>query len=323
MSDIKPFISVVIPSYNQSFYIDDAISSILSQSYENVEIIVIDGGSEDDTVKKLQAWGDRITWISENDDGQTDALIKGFSRASGEWLTWLNSDDFQTDHALHRVAAAINKNPHAEVVLGNGHYARQDGTFLRPYPRVDVGPDVDMRQEFFLKGFVAQPSVYFKRSAYMDVGGVNPERHFCMDYDLWVRLADRGSVFVGLDHDISGNRWYQDTKTATQTLQLYAEAVATQVEMYGKVSPYFVQAISNHLFAIFHGHFQTTRNHLFLRWLWFKAVWTVLNHRTPGYCLKGLVKETISKSDPVIGDTLRYRDLVAGGCKRLGKKIGR
>lgn len=241
-----PGITVVVPSFNQGRFIDHTLRSLLDQGYPKLEILVMDGGSTDDTVERLKAYGSQIQWVSRKDKGQTDALIKGFNKAVHPWLTWLNSDDFHVGRALHSVADAILTAPGAEIVIGNGHYANPDGTYLRPYPRVACAEDTDMCEEFFARGYVAQPSVYFKKDAYFRVGGINPDKHLCMDYDLWVRFAVHGCRFMAIEEDISGNRWYEDTKTSSQLVELYSEMVDTQQRWYRNVSPYLVQALSDY-----------------------------------------------------------------------------
>jgi glycosyltransferase involved in cell wall biosynthesis len=301
-------ISVVVPSFNHGRFIDEAIRSLLDQEYPNLEVLVMDGGSTDDTVERLKAYGDRIRWISEKDEGQTDAIMKGFAKAGKPWITWLNSDDVQCDRALWRVAEAAAAERDAEVIAGKAHYMDADGSNPRPYPTIDVGPAMDVRREVFEKGYMAQPSVFFRRDLYIRVGGLNPALHFCMDYDLWARFAASGAKFVKVDADISGNRWYATTKTAGQTLDLYAELVATQHRVFGAVSPYVVQAVSDHLYTKFHSKSFGDRGHLFYRWIYFKAVWMALNARAPLYCLKGLVLETIAKSGPITGDRMTLKD---------------
>jgi glycosyltransferase involved in cell wall biosynthesis len=301
-------ISVVVPSYNQGRFIDDTIRSLLDQNYPDLEILVMDGGSTDDTVERLKAYGDRIRWISEKDEGQSDAIVKGFSRTSKPWITWLNSDDFQCDRALWRVNDAVQAQPDAEVVIGGGHYTHEDGTYLRDYPTVDVGPNVDMRREMFEKGYVAQPSIFYTRALYDRVGGLNRALNFCMDYELWARFAVAGARFARVEADISANRWYETTKTAAQIFDLYAEVVATQKRLFGRVSPYFVQAISDHLYTKFYSQFFGDSGHLFLRWVWFKALWVALNTTAPGYCFKGLFRHTLAKSGPAVGDAMTFKD---------------
>src|SRR5690606_1584670 len=197
----------------QGRFIDETLDSILGQGYPDVEILVMDGGSTDDTVERLKRRGSAITWVSERDEGQSDAIAKGFARATRPWLTWLNSDDVQTNRALWEVDRVIASNPSAEVVVGQGHYMDADGGNPRPYPTIAVGGRADPRRELFEKGYVAQPSVYFRKDAYERIGGLDRSLQFCMDYDLWVRFAMAECQFVPCMADISGNRWYETTKT--------------------------------------------------------------------------------------------------------------
>lgn len=305
-------VSVVVPSYNQGRFIDETLRSLLDQGYPDLEILVMDGDSSDDTVERLKAYGDRIRWISEKDEGQSDAIVKGFARTSKPWITWLNSDDVQCDRALWRVNNAVKANPDAEVVIGGGHYTKEDGSYLRDYPTVNVGPGIDMRREIFEKGYVAQPSVFYSRALYERVGGLNRTLHFCMDYELWARFAVSGARFARVEADISGNRWYETTKTAAQIFDLYAEVVATQKRFFSCVSPYYVQAVSDHLYTKFHSRFFGDTGHLFLRWVWFKSLWLALNATAPAYCIKGLFRHTLAKSGPTIGDAMTMRDWYDG-----------
>jgi glycosyltransferase involved in cell wall biosynthesis len=301
-------ISVIIPSLNQGRFIDEAIRSLLNQRYPNLEILVVDGGSTDGTLERLKTYGDQICWLSEGDRGQSDAIIKGFARTTKPWLTWLNSDDVQTGDALWRVDEGVAADPQAEVVVGQGHYMDQDGSNPRPYPTIVIGHGSDLRKEMFEKGYMAQPSVFFRRDLYERVGGLNPSLEFCMDYDLWARFAASSAKFTGIDADISGNRWYATTKTAGQTLDLYAEVVSVQRAIFGAVSPYYVQAVSDHLYSEFHAKSFGQKGHLFFRWLYFKALWVVLNARAPLYCLRGLLFQSIAKSGPIVGDYMTRRD---------------
>ncbi|MGC0389263.1 glycosyltransferase family 2 protein [Bradyrhizobium sp. USDA 241] len=319
MNKVPVPITVVVPSYNQGRFIDETLSSLLDQSYPALEIIVMDGGSTDDTVERLKRYRDRIIWVSERDDGQSDAIAKGFARARDGWLAWLNSDDVQCNRALWEINEVVARNPDAEVVVGKGHYMDEYGGNPRPYPTISVGPKIDVVREIFERGYLAQPSVFFRKSTYVKIGGVNPTLRFCMDYDLWARFALAGCRFVGCDADISGNRWYATTKTAGQTLDLLAEVSAVQARYFGRVSPYFVQAISDNLYQTFHGNHHGDKHHVLYRVLYFKAVWLWFNVRRPLYCLRGLFCETIAKSGPLVGDKLMARDYWRGLLKAIGR----
>lgn len=305
-------ISIVVPSYNQGRFIDDTLRSLLDQRYPRLQVIVMDGGSTDDTVERLRAYGEAIEWTSGKDAGQSDAIARGFERCRHDWIAWLNSDDVQTNGALWEVDAAVRGEPAAEVVVGRGHYMDEDGSNPRPYPTIDVGPGHDARREIFEKGYMAQPSVFFRKAAYERIGGLNRALAYCMDYELWARFAVAGCRFVPVAADISGNRWHEDTKTSAQLLDLLGEVVATQARLFGRVSPYFVQAVSDNLYARLHARHWGDVDHIAYRWLYFKSLWIWFNLRSPGYCARGLFTETIAKSGPLVGDKLTFGDLWRG-----------
>lgn len=304
-------ITVVVPSFNQGRFIDATLASLLGQQYPALQILVMDGGSTDDTVARLRSYGTAIEWVSEKDKGQSDAIVKGFARARHPWLTWLNSDDVQTNRALWQVAAAVGANPAAEVVVGGGHYMDADGGNPRPYPTIDFSTGDDVAQKIFAGGYMAQPSVFFRADAHRRAGGVDRTLKFCMDYDLWARLAVSGAKFVRVGEDLSGNRWHEDTKTASQYLELLAEVVKVQVRHFGRVSPYYVQAVSDNLYSKLHAAHFGDGHQLGYRWLYFKTVWCWLNLRCPGYCLRGLLFRSFAKSGPLVNDTLTWRDIKA------------
>jgi glycosyltransferase involved in cell wall biosynthesis len=301
-------ITVVVPSFNQGIFVADTLNSLLKQNYPNLEIIIQDGGSTDSTLDVLRSFGNRIAWVSEPDSGQSDAIVKGFAKAKHEWITWLNSDDIQCNDALWKIDSAITRTSGADVVAGNGHYMDKQGNFLRSYPRVDLSKGADVAREFFEKGYIAQPSVFFRKSKYEAIGGLNTGLHYCMDYELWARFAIAGVSFVGIDDDISGNRWYNDTKTAAQLLDLLSEVCATQTRLYGRIAPYYIQGLSDLLYQRLYQTHIADENSLFVRTLFFKAIWLCLNHRDLTWCLKGLLRMNIARSGPLVGDRVRTRD---------------
>lgn len=312
-----PGFTVVVPSFNHGRFIDAALESLLSQDYPYLEILVMDGGSRDDTLDRLRRYGGRIAWTSEPDEGQADAIAKGFARATKPWLSWLNSDDVHANRALWAVADAIQRDPEAEIVYGKGHYIDEGGAYLRDYPTIEAGPDAEMGALMFAKGYLAQPSVFFARQAYARAGGIDRSLRYVMDYELWTRFALGQMKFAMVGRDISGNRWHADAKTVANLGDLYAEAIAVQRKHFGKVSPYFVQAVSDHLFKARRGG--RPGGELFWRWLYFKRAWLRLNARRPFYCLKGVLRETIAKSGPVLGDRMSAREWL----QSLGQAVRR
>lgn len=186
-----PKICIVTPSYNQAQFLERTIVSVLNQNYPNLEYIIIDGGSTDGSVDIIRKYEKYIAyWVSEPDDGQADALNKGFDRSTGEILAWLNSDDMYLPGALFKVADTFQKHPDATLVYGD--YIKIDAadrcTALRRQPSFDY--------QVCLHAYciAMQPASFFRREAFFEVGGLNSTLYYTMDYDLILRLARYGRV---------------------------------------------------------------------------------------------------------------------------------
>ena len=127
----QPLVSIVTPSYNQAEYLEETIHSVLAQTYPNIEYIVIDGGSTDGSVDIIRKYEDRLTaWISEPDRGQTDAINKGFARATGELMAWLNSDDTYLPHAVAEAVDFLTTNPQIGLVYGDTNFIDSTGKVI-------------------------------------------------------------------------------------------------------------------------------------------------------------------------------------------------
>ncbi len=184
-------ISVVVPSFNQGHYIEQTLISILGQAYPELELIVVDGGSTDNTVQILKKYKDGITWwVSEPDKGQTDALIKGFGRATGDIMCWLNSDDLLQPGALHEVASFFLNHPKVDAVFGDTTWIDDKGKPLREQREMPFNRFIWMYTYNYIPGM----SMFWRRRIYEEVGGLNPEFDLAMDADLWIRFADVGKI---------------------------------------------------------------------------------------------------------------------------------
>lgn len=179
----SPKITIITPSFNQGRYIEQAICSALAQDHQNVEHIVIDGGSTDCTVDVLKRYP-HLLWVSEKDRGQGDALNKGLARATGDIIGWINSDDYYEDNIFESVVQSFS-DPHTMWVIGNLTYlfdgtggAIRDSSPVVTFDRLIRNPDI-----------VRQQPAFFRKSFLERVGGWNPEYFMVMDFDLWVRLA--------------------------------------------------------------------------------------------------------------------------------------
>jgi glycosyltransferase involved in cell wall biosynthesis len=214
-----PKISIVTASYNQGRYIEQTILSVLNQGYPNVEHIVIDGGSTDETREILHRYRSRLAHVtSEPDRGQSDAINKGMAKATGDILTWLNSDDMLAPGALAAVALAFDTSG-ADMVAGicqiyrGGEMIEQHLTSCEngPLPLDDI---LDLDGGWNAGQFFYQPEVMFKRSLWLRAGGcVDESMYFSMDYDLWVRFAHAGAVLHVIGRPVAWFRQHAEQKT--------------------------------------------------------------------------------------------------------------
>lgn len=180
-------ISVVTPSYNHAEFLEATLRSVLDQQYPALEYIVIDGGSTDDTPAILDRYRDRLAYVvSERDRGQTDALIKGFERATGEILAWLNSDDLYEPRTLHEVAAHFAAHPDHRFIYGDALWVDRGGMPLRFKREIPYSRFIST----YGYNYVPQPSTFWRRDLYRQVGGLDPDFDLAMDGDLWARFAE-------------------------------------------------------------------------------------------------------------------------------------
>lgn len=186
MSD-QPLVSIVTPSFNQGQFLEETILSVLRQDYPNIEYIIIDGGSTDGSVDIIRKYEDKLAyWVSEKDRGQTHALIKGFEKTTGKYLTWLCSDDL-LEPSMVSISVDYHLR-HPEVGLTYGDRVRIDAKgniyTLQRYPA--------FRTWFVRWGFsLPQETTIFRRDVYDSVGGLDESLHMAMDFDLWCKISQR------------------------------------------------------------------------------------------------------------------------------------
>jgi glycosyltransferase involved in cell wall biosynthesis len=182
-----PRITVVTPSYNQGPFLEETIRSVLLQGYPNLEYMIIDGGSTDQTIEiihKYEAW--LAYWVSEKDRGQSHAINKGWKRATGDILAWLNSDDFLLPAVLEQVALLYGVNKSAGFYHGQAQEVNKSGAVLKPA----MGEEFDWMSSLETSvNIVCQPSTFVNRRALEAVGYVDEELQFSMDWDLWMRIG--------------------------------------------------------------------------------------------------------------------------------------
>lgn len=206
-------VSLVVPSYQKGPHLRAALDSLLAQSYPQLEIVVQDNESSDETKAILKAYGSRLTHVAiEKDGGQSDALRRGFARARGEILGWLNADDLLMPGTIEAAVARFLAEPEADVVYGHCAFVDVEGAFLGYYH--DIQP-VTAERLGNLGTFIYQPAAFFRRDAYERVGGVALDLHYTMDWDLWCRIARSGGRLCLADQVWAAARIYPETKSSS------------------------------------------------------------------------------------------------------------
>ena len=186
-----PKISIVTPSFNQGPYLEKTIRSVLLQGYPNLEYIIIDGGSTDQSVEIIKRYEPWLTyWVSEKDRGQSHAINKGFKHATGELLGWLNSDDWYTEGALFNLASEYIKDPSVGGVFGLGHIVDSYGKVVFETKIPEVTPE-NLFEWFTGGAEFMQPSCLFTRQAWLECGPLAEDLHYAMDLDLWIKISKK------------------------------------------------------------------------------------------------------------------------------------
>jgi glycosyltransferase involved in cell wall biosynthesis len=213
-------ISIVTPSFNQARYIERTIQSVLSQDIHDLEYFVIDGGSKDGTLSILQRYNRHLTFISEKDNGQADAVNKGLKRVTGDIIGWLNSDDMYYPDTLKKIKHYFANNPDVDVVYGEANHIDQNDDIINRYPT-----ETWNISRFRKTCFIAQPTVFWRRSVLRKFGYLNETLEYCLDYEYWLRLASKGARFGYLKEILAGSRLYPETKTCSAPLKAQREAL--------------------------------------------------------------------------------------------------
>ena len=184
-------VSIVTPSFNQDRYIETTIQSVLSQDYPQIEYSIVDGGSTDDTLSVVQKYEDRLAWwVSEKDNGQTDAINKGFARANGDILAWINSDDTYEPGAVAAAVRYLQEHPGVGMVYGDCNYIDEGGHVIGKFSASQTNYRL-LRQGYT---HIPQQTMFFRAELWRQVGPLDTSFYFAMDYDLWTRLAARMEI---------------------------------------------------------------------------------------------------------------------------------
>jgi glycosyltransferase involved in cell wall biosynthesis len=232
----KPLVSIITPSYNQADYLEQTIRSVLEQDYPYIEYMIVDGGSQDDSVEIIRKYEDQLTWwVSEPDKGQSEAINKGFQRAKGEIVAWLNSDDIYMPGAVRKAVEALEADPSIAFVYANLHSINARGEHVntiryRQYNLVDL----------LALNIIGQPTVFVRRSYLDQVGLLDTSYDYLLDHHLWLRLATK-APFVYIPQEWAAARFHPLAKNVAQAKNFGVEAY--RILEWAKTQPKLVEAL--------------------------------------------------------------------------------
>jgi glycosyltransferase involved in cell wall biosynthesis len=217
--------SIITPSFNQGRFLPDCVESVLAQQGVEVEHIVIDAGSTDDTLEVLERYP-HLKWTSEPDDGMSDGINKGFRRATGDWVMWLNCDDYLLPSALARVLECAQANAGVEVIHGDCMFVREDKTPIRR--KYDTPVD---EWDFLFVGCCIPSTSTFYRRGIIEAGHLlDINYRNCMDWEYYLRLARAGYRFQYLPAALAGFRWHDQSTTQKHWQRMIDEGLRCQRE---------------------------------------------------------------------------------------------
>lgn len=229
----RPKVSIVTPSYQQGDFIEETLKSVERQSYDRIDHLVVDGGSSDQTLDLLRKYEDRysLRWLSEPDDGQSDAINKGFDRVTGDIVGWINSDDFYYDSdVVTRAVDRFMADSELDILYGSIAYIDEDSHIQRFQPAPEFNNSV-------LRGhdYIAQPGV-FLNSDVVSEHRLRSDYVFAMDYEYWLRLASEGRKFGRTSKVMAAYRMHDEAKGPSLGLGRLREEKEELQERYGRPS---------------------------------------------------------------------------------------
>ena len=231
MSESAPKISIVTPSFNQAEFIEEALLSVRAQNYPNVEHIVVDGASKDQTVEILRRYSampgwEHLHWISEPDRGQSDAVNKGFRMATGSIIGWMNSDDRYRQGCFATVAKRFTEHPKADVLYGDYTWMDEAGHIKNIRREIEFSRFILSYHRVL---YVATVSTFFRRRLFEEENWLDASLQYCMDYDFFLRLAEKGYRFEHVPALLADFRWHSQSKSGAYSHRQFAEHTALAV----------------------------------------------------------------------------------------------
>lgn len=212
-------VSIITPSYNQAAYLEQTILSVLNQDFSRIEYILVDGASTDGSVEIIKKYAGKFSyWVSEKDRGQADAINKGFTRATGDIVAWLNSDDYYLQGTVSAAVKVFEENPDAVLVYGNMLAVDEHGKTFNTlsYKQLTL-------EDLLCFQIIGQPAVFMRRSALTKTSGLNLDFHFLLDHLLWIHIAKQGKI-LHVDQTWSAARYHAEAKNRAKAAEFGREA---------------------------------------------------------------------------------------------------
>jgi glycosyltransferase involved in cell wall biosynthesis len=231
---MNPRIAIITPSYNQGKFIERTIKSVLSQNVEELEYVIVDGGSTDGTLSILERYGKeyspKLRWTSSKDQGQADAINKGIALTSARIIGWLNSDDIYYDHALSVVLEYFEQNGDVQVVYGDANHIDKNDNFIETYPVEEWN-----WSRLLEVCFISQPAAFVRREAIEKCGLLDPTIRHSNDYELWIRFGKCGMRFAHLPRLLAATRMHDECATLSATELCHREINDFMLKHFRKV----------------------------------------------------------------------------------------
>lgn len=323
-----PKISIITPSYNQGQYIEETICSVLDQGYPNLEYIVMDGGSKDNTVDIIKKYEKHISyWVSEKDKGQSDALNKGYKHATGDVINWLNSDDYYDPGALKTVGE-IFTNPKVNVYCGTSRIFGNKGEYL------SNGTDIYEGNLAKTAGWarIDQPETFFRKSCIDKIGFLDEQFHYIMDKELWIRyllqyglgnvVKDKTRIANFRIHDTSKTNQFHE-KFQAETKKLYHAIAKLNGSAFADIKNYWPEQEFDLLYKdAFKGDKQIINQVVNYSIFYQFEEYYALNNFKEAKKISALVKEELlSTADAANFRNLKKRMLLPAFVKKIANKL--
>jgi glycosyltransferase involved in cell wall biosynthesis len=231
---MHPKISIITPSYNQGQYLEAAIRSVINQNYPNLEYIIIDGGSSDNSVEIIKKYEDHLAyWVSEKDAGQYDAINKGFAKSTGEIMCWLNSDDMFCPWAFHVAATVFRQCPDIEWLTSSRPvtWSHDDlciaAGAIDGFSKKTFYAGRNLKRDHYYRFYIQQESTFWRRTLWLRSGGsLDPAIDYAGDFDLWARFWESAKL-VCINSPLGGWRHHGDQKVFNDYARYVQQASAT------------------------------------------------------------------------------------------------